>query len=288
MFSRIKHIYKSLSTQNNKQKISVATGIISSSCCVLMSCMQSFTVPIQCSTLKEKQICTINDILHKTTTFFLIMIIANIICFIWYLYIYIFEWKREYWLIEHFDYSEKHIPDNLATYHPKYPKIFQRLTQINQQYLKKYKILKILFYINSGISILILFIIDENYKFQNSYYYDYRTITTFLTNTYICYYKMNNGYYLAQKCYLSSLDDSRSGSYSYYNVRHLSFNKIDPKYKTHVSRNSSVSAISAPASLNSSLDLRTFRNLFNHGEENFTNIEEYNIENNTFNQINEV
>ena len=78
-----------------------------------------------------------------------------------------------------------------------------------------YKYLFVLYIINFVSSaVLVLYF----------YYYDYRTITTLLTNVALCSNKIRIGRNISKKSY------EKEYAYSYYNSKNLSFNVIDHRY----------------------------------------------------------
>ena len=182
-----------------------------------------------------------------------IVFIINLTTCFYFFVLYIFEVFREFWLVNHFDYSKRYDSLHLRTYRLTYPDIFSKLEIINKNYLLIYQISRVLFLINYVVSSIIL-------DFS-----DYKAITAFFTNGWVVWGKINKGLEIGRE----SL--SHQIGYSYYNSQNLSFNRIDVHIKKHVS----ISRISSPpisfnASLNASLN-ETNANIFFEQEKDIIN-----------------
>lgn len=213
-------------TQELEQQLAVIFGMLASIVCVATSALSYFTVPQDC----DGEICSIHQLIYEPSLYGCFLLSSNGLLLLMFLYTYYFELKREFWLIENFDYTSRYSEVHLATYKDLYPTLFSELNRKNIQYNLIYRIMRGLYIVNLVISGVILFFLGS--------YYDYRSITTFATNNYITWTKISNGLKLTQK-------NKGSIGYSYYNMRNLSFNRIDDRNKTH---------ISAPASLNGSIN----------------------------------
>ena len=81
--------------------------------------------------------------------------------------------------------------------------------------MNTYKYLQYIYIINFALSaVLVLYY----------YYYDYRTATALCTNIVLCWKKISDGITVSKESY------EKEYAYSYFNIKHLGFNEIDPKY----------------------------------------------------------
>lgn len=209
------------------EKLTVIFSMLSNMVCVIASCMSYFTVPQKC---KRNELCSLQEMFFEPTMIGSFLLSSNSLLLLMFLYTFYFELKREFWLIENFDYTSSYSELHLTTYKDLYPSLFADLNRKNIQYNLIYRIMRGLYVVNLIISIVVLFGLQT--------FYDYRSFTTFLTNNYVLWIKISCGLKLTQK-------NKTYIGYSFYNVRNLSFNRIDEKIKTHTS---------APPSLNNSLN----------------------------------
>ena len=176
----------------------------------------SFTRAINGTTLDE-HICTLSENFSDLMDFNMVVLVFNFITLFFFMYLYYIELNREKWLISHFDYDKEKTDEAILTVKIEYPDIHQKLQEKNYIYMRAYKYLAILYSINMVISAILVF---------HYYYYDYRTITAYLTNIILCSNKMRVGRLISKESY------EKGFAYSFYNTKNISFNKIDARYET--------------------------------------------------------
>ena len=215
----IKSIKDKLSQQNNKQKINIVKGFIGELATVTLANMCIFSIP-QSSALSPYDL-IIPEIFTSLDTYTIILLITNSTTTVIYLALYIFEIYREFWLVNHFDYSRRYDSLHLRTYKSTYPELFTYLETINNRYHLFYQIAKYVFICNFIISCVLIGIYS---------YADYRTVTTFFTNGWLVWCKVGKG------CEIGAESITHHIGYSYYNTQNLSFNRIDARIKRHISQ----------------------------------------------------
>jgi hypothetical protein len=205
-----------LSLQDTQQKINIASITVSEGFKVLMASLLSIFIPQKCVINGVSRTCTFSDNFADLTHYNTFVVIFNFITLGVFVGLYYVEIKREDWMIKHLEFDNNYSDNNLQTLKTSYPKIFVRLTHYNKQYYKYYSILKYIFLINFIVSAVLVI---------HFYYLDYRTITTLLTNTILCWSKVMVGNNIAYE----SLTDEKA--ISYYNTKFVYFNNIDTDYK---------------------------------------------------------
>lgn len=150
----------------------------------------------------------------------ILVILANTTSLASFIVLYYIEIRREMWLIHNFDYSRRYNSLHLTNYRREYPNLFNQLEIINRRYNWVYYITRLILFANISISTSV--IIATNY-------YGYRTITTLITNFWICYSKISRGLQISRESLKHNL------GIAYYNTQNLSFNRIDPARKHHIS-----------------------------------------------------
>jgi hypothetical protein len=173
---------------------------------------------------------TLESLVSNRDTKIIVLFLINIVTFAGFIVIFFIEIKRELWLIQHFDYSKKYSSVHLATYKQRYPQLFEDLTDLNWKYYIIYRICKYIYLFNFCFTAIIVF---------GFYFQSYKTITNFLMSFWFCYSKLNKGCVVAKE----SLDNSIG--YSFYNTVNLSFNRIEMKYKRHVSNSDVIDSLNS-------------------------------------------
>jgi hypothetical protein len=227
VFTKIKGFFSGLTkkvsdyfgNQDRQQKINTIGNVIGESFKILMASLLVVFVPQKCydnyETKEGPHVCTFNENFQDLTDFNMVVLCYNFITLSSFIYLYYVEIRREKWMIDHLEYDDKEDEHHLITHQEKYPKIINRMMEHNIKYAKTYKVVKYLYVSNFIVSSVL--IIDH-------YYMDYRTITTLLTNLALCIGKVFKGSELATR----SLQNKQG--LSYYNIRNISFNTIDPDY----------------------------------------------------------
>jgi len=241
------------SSQDTQQNITVATSFISDAFKVIMASLLCLFVPQQCNTIKTNSdifnsaignklilqsstesvasialiantlngtsdvlhMCTITENFDNLIDYNTYVLAMNFITLGYFIYLYYIELRREIWLINNFDYDKAKPDENILTLKDTFPEVMENLQKHNYKYMLTYKYLFILYIINFvSSSVLVLYF----------YYYDYKTITTLLTNVALCSNKIRIGRNISRKSY------EKEHAYSYYNSKNLSFNVIDHRY----------------------------------------------------------
>ena len=194
-------------SQDNDQRMAILGGAIGDAINIIMATFLIVFIPMS----------IMIDLTHIQMV---VLLILNTACFTVFLGLFLFEIKRELWLINHLDYSKRYNSVHLATYKDQYPAIFDELAQYNFRYFIFYIITKWVFFINFFTSSFIIIYF---------YYLDYKTITSLVLSFWFSYSKIRKGLRISK----DSLEvDS---GFSYYNTLSLSFNRIDTKFKQHYS-----------------------------------------------------
>ena len=175
----------------------------------------SFTKGINGTTLDE-HICTLKENFSDLINFNSFVLAFNFLTLFYFMYLYYIELNREKWLISHFDYDKNKTDEAILTVKVEYPDIHDKLQEKNYKYMRAYKYLVIIYSFNMLFSAVLLFYY---------YYYDYRTATAFLTNIILCSSKMRVGRLISKESY------EKGYAYSFYNIKNISFNKIDARYE---------------------------------------------------------
>jgi hypothetical protein len=237
------------SSQDTQQNLTVTISFISDAFKVVMASLLCLFVPQQCQTLKNNSdifntaisndivllsmpsilaisntingtavvshMCTFNENFVNLIDYNTFVLAFNFITLGYFIYLYYIELKRETWLINNFDYDKEKTDENILTLKDTFPEVMDNLQKHNYKYMLTYKYLFILYIINFVSSaVLVLYF----------YYYDYRTITTLITNVALCSNKIRIGRNISRKSY------EKEYAYSYYNSKNLSFNVIDHRY----------------------------------------------------------
>lgn len=215
-------------TQNRQQIKSLITTIIAEIISITISNLAFWFIPQ--STEYDVSIISTMTSLHW---YQILVIAANITALASFAVLYYIELRREIWLIHNFDYSRRYHSLHLTHYRREYPALFSHLELINRRYNKVYYITRIILLTNISISTSV--IIATNYC-------GYKTITSLITNFWICYSKVSKGLHISRESIKHNL------GIAYYNTQNLSFNRIDPAKKHHIS-NSNMQASQQPVSL---------------------------------------
>jgi len=228
--------------QDNQQRLSIATGFVGDVFRVCMASLLCLFVPQGCTntennnsifisifgdshklignqingTTTSLQMCTLTENFTSLIDFNIGVLALNFFTLACFIYLYIIELKRENWMIETLQYDENKSEHNIIVLKEEYPEVINKLQWHNKKYKRAYRVLQYIYIANFACSaVLVIYY----------YYFDYRTITVLLTNVALCWTKISNGRAVAYKSY------DNEYAYSYFNIKQLSFNDIDPKYK---------------------------------------------------------
>lgn len=243
-----RHISRQPFKQNTNQIYNITTSFIPEFISIAISNLAFWFIPhtsVNYNIQETKQ--NTNQQTNNTSTYIssisslswpeITLIAVNIFTAITFIILYYFEIRREIWLVRHFDYSRRYHSLHLTRYKRDYPEIFTALGIHNHRYFIVYRIAQSILIINIITSISI--IITMNVLATNTV--DYKTITTMITNFWLAYSKVARGLGIAQESLLGNL------GIAYFNSQNLSFNRIDPHFKRHIS-NSNAGLGTAPPS----------------------------------------
>jgi hypothetical protein len=215
----LSHVKNWWHQQNVQQKRAVLTGFIGECTTILIANCFTFTIP------QSGEITSPYDLIF-TQRFNVpipsrIIIIVNCVTVVCILAVYIYEVYREFWLVNHFDYSKRYDSMHLRSYKSTYPELFTYLERLNMHYSLLYKCARMVCVCNIVISACIICIYS---------YGDYHTATTLFTNSWVVWGKVAKG------CEIAGESLAHHIGYSYYNTQNLSYNRIDARIKRHVSQ----------------------------------------------------
>jgi len=217
-YSRLKLIYYK---QNTQQYISIATSFITEFVSITISNLTLWFIPQKTeypfTTLFE--ISTISAI-PSLEWYIILLMMCNILSWFSFVVLYMFELRRELWLVRTFDYSKRYNSVHLVKYKKDYPELFILLERFNYRYYILYRIVKWILICNIVCSCVIIIY---------SGYSGYKTITSLFTNFWICLTKVGKGLEIGKNSI------TRSIGYSYFNMQNLSYNRIDARIKKHIS-----------------------------------------------------
>jgi hypothetical protein len=235
-------VSKYFENQDRQQKLSVCTSFVGDGFRVVMASLLCIFIPQGCDNAVDNHsmfdsmfgskyehisgqlngttptltVCTFTENFTNLIDFNVFVLAFNFFTLGYFIYLYIIELNRENWMIKTLEYDESKHETAITTLKEEYPEVIEQLQKYNRKYMKAYKYLQFLYVFNFIFSaILVLYY----------YYYDYRTATTLLTNVALCSSKIRNGKEVAETSYKNEY------AYSYFNIKHLNFNAIDPKYK---------------------------------------------------------
>jgi hypothetical protein len=196
---------------DTRERIGALIGFFVECFKVFMACLLSVFVPQRCG----NDMCSMSENFAELDPYNIITLVVNFMTLASFFSLYVVELNREYWLIKYLDIDRKKGEVDISTY-TDYPKIVKGLQTQNLHYYKTCVVTVGLFILNIILSCILLF---------GMYYYDYRTITTLLSNCLLLVGKINTCYKISSRSYKEML------AISYYTVDNLSYNTIDEDYK---------------------------------------------------------
>ena len=228
--------------QDREQKLTVFTNFLGDGFRVIMASLLAIFVPQKCSidessrdvfnsmfgneyhylsnqmngTMTTYHICTMSENFTNLIDYNSFVIAFNFFTLFGFMYLYRIELTREKYMISHLEYDSTKGDEHILTLQNDYPDIIDKLQIFNKQYVQAYKIIRFLYVFNFIFSaVLVLYY----------YYFSYQTATVLITNTILCWGKIKNGLKIATNSF------TKQYAYSYFNVKNLCFNDIDPKLK---------------------------------------------------------
>jgi len=201
--------------QNIKQYITLVSGFVTEFMSITISSLALWFIP------QSIEYSPAIVITYSSNVWYVILLInINFITWLCFGVLYILEVYRDIWLIRNFDYSKRYNSIHLARYKKDYPETFSILDKLNFIYYQLYRMIRIIVWFN----VIFTCIIINLYNYGN-----YKTITTLFTNSLISFSKVQTGITIAR----DSLKNS--AGYSYFNTVNMSYNRMDPRIKRHIS-----------------------------------------------------
>ena len=232
------HNHKQQNTsQNTSQLLGIITSIIPEFISITISNLAFWFIPQAVDTTignsTSRYILSLVSIPWPSIT----LITINLLTTAAFIVLYYFEIRREIWLIGHFDYSRRYHSMHLTRYQRDYPDIFSSLGIHNRQYYMVYRIVRIILLANIIVSACIIIAMDALATGS----IDYKTITSMITNFWLAYSKVARGLGIAQESLNGNL------GIAYFNIQNLSFNRIDPHFKRHISNSNAGIGTASPS-----------------------------------------
>jgi hypothetical protein len=224
-------------SQNTSQLLGIITSIIPEFISITISNLAFWFIPQAVDTnidnSTSRYILSLVSIPWPSIT----LITINLLTTAAFIVLYYFEIRREIWLIGHFDYSRRYHSMHLTRYQRDYPDIFSSLGIHNRQYYMVYRIVRIILLANIIVSACIIIAMDALATGS----IDYKTITSMITNFWLAYSKVARGLGIAQESLNGNL------GIAYFNIQNLSFNRIDPHFKRHISNSNAGIGTASPS-----------------------------------------
>ena len=224
-------------SQNTSQLLGIITSIIPEFISITISNLAFWFIPQAVDTNIDNS--TSRYILSLVSIPWpsIALITINLLTTTAFIVLYYFEIRREIWLIRHFDYSRRYHSMHLTRYQRDYPDIFSSLGIHNRQYYIVYRIVRIILLANIVVSACIIIAMDALATGS----IDYKTITSMITNFWLAYSKVARGLGIAQESLNGNL------GIAYFNIQNLSFNRIDPHFKRHISNSNAGIGTASPS-----------------------------------------
>lgn len=204
-------------TVDTKERVSALGGFFVECFKIFMACLLSVFVPQEC----DGRMCSIQENFDDLNAFNIIVLFVNFATLGVFFALYVIELDREYWLIKHLDIDRTNGERSVAEITTD-SVIVNDLSSHNKRYYQTSLAVVGTFALNFVLSTILLL---------GVYYYDYRTVTTLLSNTLLLVGKVKT-------CLrLSTISYKEKKGMSYYTVDHLCYNARDEDYApkpTHV------------------------------------------------------
>jgi hypothetical protein len=188
---------------------------------VIIASLLCIFVPQRCINQPD-QLCTLKDNLTELNEYNTICVYTNFTTLAFFLFLYIYEYKRERWCIEYLDIDQAKLNDYLYSEIESYPEYKDRIYKFN----RRYYILSVIVIILNIVNIILSGILIFNY-----YYLDYRSVSVFLTNCILTIDRLMNAYNIS-----TVADDPTNHllAVSSYMTNPVVYNTIDKDYKKEV------------------------------------------------------
>lgn len=148
---------------------------------ITLASLLSIFVPQEC----EGKVCSLYDNFSELSNYNIFVVILNFVLFGLFLYTYIYEIRREFFMIKHFDTEYGFPDDNLSKIIIKYEDINISMNKFNLYYHNLCLLLYFMFIFNWITSAILVF---------HYFYLDKTTITAMIMNFLLVFSKIHKGY----------------------------------------------------------------------------------------------
>ena len=198
-------------SEDNQQKLTTAAIMPLEFYKIMMATFLVLFVPQKC----DDKVCSISDNFNNNDTLHFSALISNFFTFLFVLYFYRMEVKRENWCIHYLDIEPTLPNNNLDHEIESYPEYKEEMKSLNQNYLQSLYLASSTILANFGISSVV---IAYNYEGVNS-------ITTTVSFLLLIGEKLYSSYTVV----IHSVEDERA--FSAYMKISRTFNTIDADFK---------------------------------------------------------
>ena len=200
-------------TKNQKQTFTMIFNLILESIKVFMGCLLTLFVPQKCN----DHTCTIQDKIEDSRYYW--TFVLNIITLFVFLKAYYKEYRREHFIIIHFNINKRLADNNLRFITSQNPTVMSKLLTHNKKFYR---------YTSFAIIIGLLNFLCSSGVIIINHYDGYKTITSLLTNLLLISKTISSNYYIAKKSYDKRIALSTSSSEA------VSYNQLDNKYNCSI------------------------------------------------------
>jgi hypothetical protein len=181
---------------------------------VWMACLLAIFVPQYCP--ETQTTCTLRQNFVGLDAYNLFVLILNFVCLACFKYTFFVQNKREKYIITHLDVDPSFGDNSLEQNLQKYPKIFQRIQQLNVHLLQSLKYTTFIFVINCICSAVLVCY----------FYYDgFRTVTALIANVLLVCTRLYSAYDITKQCL-----GPKAMALSIFRTSAIAYNVIDPDY----------------------------------------------------------
>lgn len=201
------------------QKVSIIFTLIISSYTVIIGSFYCLFVPQACpdkvfitnTTSVSSHTCSLSENFTDLTTYNWVVLISNAITAVILLIAFAYEYYREDWMVDQFDYDPNKPDNNLEKEIEAYPELKEKFIYISYRYYLIFLITGVCNLVNMILSAILIF----------KYYYDgNQSITTFITNTIIILTR------LLKSIKMSQINKNRIKAESVFLTQQMEFNIV--------------------------------------------------------------
>jgi hypothetical protein len=225
-------------SQNVEQRLMLVLFLLLDTYRILIGSFYSIFVPQSCPDFKHTPVnatmtyhtCTLEDNISDLSTLNEATIGINAATATLMIVAFIFEVRRENWMIKHLDVDPKKADTNLITEIEAYPHLKVAFLQKNRRYRNIFYAVAVINTINIAVSAALV----------GDYFDGLKTITTFLTNALLIVLR------IVKSIQLSKRSEAQMKALSVYISEPTTFNTIDPKFRLEDAEPKKIDAPPAP------------------------------------------